>query len=241
MSTPDVPFSARLRAASQQAHSDAESQRYVAALVAGDLDLAAYTDLVVQHHTIYAALESVGDRLRDDPLAGGFVDEALLRLPALEADLAHLLGEDWPDRAVPTLAAAGYAARIRAVCADSPERFIAHHYTRYLGDLSGGLHIGRSVARRYGLSDDFGVAFYRFDGIPRPKVYKDAYRARLDALPLSEPAEAALLEEVLVAYRHNTAVFADLARHVPTETAAGSGGAAGVAGSAAGGGAGVAA
>ncbi|WP_434741398.1 heme oxygenase (biliverdin-producing) [Micromonospora sp. SH-82] len=219
MSTTDVPFSARLRAATQEAHQDAESQRYVSALVSGDLDLAGYTDLVVQHHTIYAALESVGDQLRDDPLAGPFVDEALTRLPALVADLEHLVGDDWPTRTTPTPATVEYADRIREVCADSPERFIAHHYTRYLGDLSGGIHIGRSVARAYGLTDDEGVAFYRFDRIPRPKVYKDAYRARLDALPLSEPAEAALLEEVLVAYRHNTAVFADLARHVPADRA----------------------
>jgi heme oxygenase len=217
MSTTSVPFSARLRAASQGAHEAAESQRYVSALVSGDLDLAAYTDLVVQHHAIYAALEGVGAELRQDPLAGPFVDEDLLRLPALEADLTHLLGPDWADRVEVAPATRVYAERIRTACAGSPERFIAHHYTRYLGDLSGGLYIGRAVARHYGLSEDAGVAFYRFDRITRPKVYKDAYRARLDALPLSEPAEAALLEEVLVAYQHNTAVFAALARHVPED------------------------
>ncbi|WP_428963918.1 biliverdin-producing heme oxygenase [Micromonospora fluostatini] len=217
MSTTSVPFSARVRAASAGAHEAAESQRYVSALVAGDLDLAGYTDLVVQHRAIYAALESAGDHLRDDPLAGPFVDEALIRLPALEADLEHLVGADWAERTTPTPATVAYVERIREVCVDSPERFIAHHYTRYLGDLSGGLHIGRSVARNYGLADDSGVAFYQFDQIPRPKAYKDAYRARLDALPLSEAAATALLEEVLVAYRHNTAVFADLARHVPAD------------------------
>ncbi|MEU5909301.1 biliverdin-producing heme oxygenase [Micromonospora sp. NPDC047527] len=215
MSDTTTPFSARVRAATAGAHETAESQRYVSALLAGELDLAGYADLVVQHHAIYAALEAAGDRLHDDPLAGPFVDAALIRLPALEADLAHLVGPDWADRTVRTPATVAYVERIREVCADSPERFIAHHYTRYLGDLSGGLHIGRSVARHYGLDDGAGVAFYRFDDIPRPKVYKDAYRARLDALPLDEATANALLEEVLVAYQYNTDVFAALAGHVP--------------------------
>lgn len=216
MSTPSIPFSARLRAASEGAHAAAESQRYVSALVAGDLDVTGYTDLVVQHQAIYAALESAADAMRDDPLAGPFVDDALHRLPALEADLTHLVGPDWRERTGPHAETVAYADRIHDA-ARSPERFVAHHYTRYLGDLSGGLHIGRAVARHYGLSGQAGTAFYHFDGIPRPKAYKDAYRARLDALPLTAESESALLEEVLLAYRHNTAVFAALARHVPAD------------------------
>ncbi|SCF06335.1 heme oxygenase [Micromonospora matsumotoense] len=215
MDTPPMPFSARLRAATQGAHSAAESQRYVSALVAGELDIAGYVDLVVQHHALYQALESAAEAMRADPFAGGFVDDALTRLPALEADLTQLAGPDWALRTAPHPATVAYADRIRAVCGTSPVRFIAHHYTRYLGDLSGGLYIGRAVSRRYGLTDGSGVAFYAFDRITRPKAYKEAYRARLDALPLSAADEAALLDEVLVAYRHNMAVFSALARHVP--------------------------
>ncbi|MEV4773532.1 heme oxygenase (biliverdin-producing) [Micromonospora humida] len=215
MDTPPLPFSARLRAATQGAHAAAEGQQYVTALVAGELDLAGYLDLVVQHHALYQALESAAEAMRADPVAGGFVDDALTRLPALEADLTELAGPDWALRTAPHPATVAYADRIRAVAGTSPVRFIAHHYTRYLGDLSGGLYIGRAVARRYGLTDGSGVAFYAFDRITRPKAYKEAYRARLDALALSPADEAALLDEVLVAYRHNTAVFAALARHVP--------------------------
>ncbi|WP_328348037.1 biliverdin-producing heme oxygenase [Micromonospora sp. NBC_00421] len=215
MDTPPMPFSARLRAASQGVHAAAESQLYVSALVAGELDIAGYLDLVVQHHALYQALESVAEAMRDDPFVGGFVDDALTRLPALEADLTHLAGPDWALRTAPHPATVAYAGRIRAVGGSSPVRFVAHHYTRYLGDLSGGLHIGRAVARRYGLTGQSGAAFYAFDRIPRPKAYKEAYRARLDALPLSPADEAALLDEVLVAYGHNMAVFSALARHVP--------------------------
>ncbi|MEU7935464.1 heme oxygenase (biliverdin-producing) [Micromonospora echinofusca] len=221
MSPTSTPFSADLRAASAEAHQSAESQRYVSALVAGDLDRAAYAALVAQHHVIYEALEDAADAMRHDPLAGPFVDDALTRLPALAADLEFLLGPDWRRRIAPTPATAAYAARLGALRAGPPELFIAHHYTRYLGDLSGGLHIGRSLARHHGLTGDAGAAFYRFDRIPSPKAYKDAYRARLDDLPLDEAGRARLRAEVLVAYRHNTEVLAALSHLVPAVYAEG--------------------
>ncbi|MEV8510898.1 biliverdin-producing heme oxygenase [Dactylosporangium sp. NPDC051484] len=218
MNTFTTPFSARLRAETREAHHTTESQRYVSALTAGDLDLAGYITLVVQHHAIYAALEGVAETMRHDPLAGPFVDDALTRLPALARDLQCLLGPGWQERIEPTPATAAYAARINAVCAGSAERFIAHHYTRYLGDLSGGRHVGQCVSRHYGVTSDAGAAFYTFDQIADQKSYKEAYRARLDALALDEDGRTALLDEVLVAYGHNIAVFTDLARLVPATT-----------------------
>jgi heme oxygenase len=222
MNRTDTAFSARLRAETHEAHQTAESQRYVSALTGGGLDVAGYVALVTQHYVIYEALEGVGGTMRRDPLAGPFVDDALTRLPALVSDLRHLLGPDWRQRIEPTPAASAYAARITAVC-DSAPHFIAHHYTRYLGDLSGGRHIGRCVCRHYGVTADAGAEFYRFDRITDPKSYKDAYRARLDALGLAldEAGRRALLDEVIVAYGHNTAVFTDLARFVPASATEG--------------------
>ena len=89
---------------------------------------------------------------------------------------------------------------------------MAHHYTRYLGDLSGGQAIGRVLARAYELEQPEGVRFYDFEDIPKPKPYKDAYRARLDALPLGEDDKAAVLAEVKVAFDLNGALFAELSR-----------------------------
>ena len=210
-------FAARLRAETRDAHQSAESQRYVSALTSGQLDVAGYTALVVAHHAIYAALEGVAETMRHDPLAGPFVDDALTRLPVLAADLRFLLGPRWPEAVEPVSAASAYAARIASACAGSPERFIAHHYIRYLGDLSGGRHIGRCVTRYYGVTADAGASFYRFPRITEPKAYKDAYRARLDALALDEAGRAALRDEVLVAYEHNIAVFTDLGRLVAAD------------------------
>jgi hypothetical protein len=70
---------------------------------------------------------------------------------------------------------------------------VAHHYTRYLGDLSGGQAIGRIIGREFGLDGGVGTAFYSFSEVPKPKLYKDAYRARLDALPLDDVQRARVL------------------------------------------------
>src|SRR5690606_27166383 len=87
-------------------------------------------------------------------------------------------------------------------------RVIAHHYTRYLGDLSGGLAIGRILDRTFEL-EGRGLSFYRFDGV-KAKLYKDGYRERLDALPLTDEQRAKGVTEVRNAFRHNQLVFADL-------------------------------
>lgn len=78
----------------------------------------------------------------DHPVAGPFVDEALRRLPAVEADLVSLAGADWRDELVPCAATVADRERMSEVCVASPERFVAHHYTRYMGDLLGGQMIG---------------------------------------------------------------------------------------------------
>lgn len=84
---------------------------------------------------------------------------------------------------------------------------MAHHYVRYLGDLSGGQAIGRMLDRAFGLGGA-GLSFYDFP--MRPKPYKDAYRARLDELGLSSRENVRIVDEVKIAFGLNQAVFDEL-------------------------------
>src|SRR5690606_9237880 len=96
------------------------------------------------------------------------------RMPALERDMANLEGSD----EIPVLPATrAYADRIVAAAA-TPEGLLAHHYIRYLGDLSGGQVIGRRMARTYGFEGETATEFYGFPEIDSPKAYKDAYREK---------------------------------------------------------------
>ncbi len=103
-----------------------------------------------------------------------------------------------------------YTARIREVGHDWPGGFIAHHYTRYLGDLSGGQIIRTLLQRQYGFETN-GVGFYLFADIAKPKVFKDVYRSQLDAVDWTEEERDRVIAEVGLAFRFNTELFDDLA------------------------------
>lgn len=214
MSTVDVDeptrFSATIRQATWSDHGHAEHAPVMAALVGGGLPLDGYALLLAQLRQVYAALESVAARMSDDPVASAFVDPALARVTAIEADLDHIAGSGWDERLPVMPATMAYRDRLLDGAGASPLRFVAHHYTRYLGDLSGGQHIGRVVRRVYGFEDGPGADLYRFDGIADLALFKDAYRARLDTAPWTEAERAVVLDEVRLAYRLNTELAAGL-------------------------------
>lgn len=204
-------FSARLRAATWSDHGDNETSAYMSALAEGRLARDEYAVLVAQLHPVYDLLEEAADRMASDPVAGPFDLPGLRRRDALEADLAYFYGPRWRARIEPGDATARYCDRLRDVCFDWPGGFVAHSYTRYLGDLSGGQYIGRQVRKTLDLSaGDDGVRFYRFDD--RPKRLKDHYRDLLDAAPWDIGEQDRLIGEVRVAYRLNADLAAALDR-----------------------------
>ena len=210
-----APATARLsvamREGSQAAHTEAEGSPFMAELTSARVNALAVRDYLLRFREIYRTLEVLGAELAAEPAVAAVVDPALDRLPAIEADLAY-----WAQAAgapVPAVlhspATDAYVARLRAVRTCAP-LFVAHHYTRYLGDLSGGQVIGRVLDRELGLGGE-GTAFYAFPGIPKPKPYKDGYRARLDTAGWDAAEQRRVIDEVLVAYELNTAMLADLA------------------------------
>ncbi|MGX7725184.1 biliverdin-producing heme oxygenase [Rhodococcus sp. 5G237] len=208
-----VGFAERIRLETQQAHSDTENSVFVSELLGGKLSTEAHAALIAQTWFVYDSLERIGRGYADDPIAGPFLSDELLRTAALEADLDFLVGSDWRDRIAPLPATVAYVDRLEQVAAVSPEAFLAHHYLRYLGDLSGGQIIRRMLERAYGYERD-GLRFYIFDGIPKTKPFKDAYRAKLDAAPLDGDQQQAVIDEANLVYGLNGALFADLARDI---------------------------
>ncbi|MET0773754.1 MAG: biliverdin-producing heme oxygenase [Candidatus Limnocylindrales bacterium] len=208
-----MPFSARLRDETREDHERAESSPFVTAYLAGRVPIDGYAALQGQLWSIYDALESSAVRLRDDPVVGPFLDPRLDRLPALDADLRRLVGDDWRDRVKPSDATEAHAARIRELARTWPAGFIAHHYIRYLGDLSGGRALGSKARKLYQLEDD-GVRFYRFDAIESPREFKDGYRRLLDDAPWSPAEQARIVAEARTGFRMTGAMFEELDRTV---------------------------
>lgn len=209
---PGAGFAERIKRSSRAEHERAESAGFVVDLMAGRLELAAYAAMAGQLRAVYAVLEEAALAQRGDPVAGRFVFDSLTRTPALDADLAWLLGGR--AAAIELLPATRrYVDRLRAVAFDWPGGFVAHHYTRYLGDLSGGAIIRNRLRSVYGLELD-GVRFYVFDEIAKPKPFKDAYRRLLDEAPWDAGEQQRVLDEVDIAFRLNRALFDDLDRTV---------------------------
>jgi len=203
-------FSDVIRTATFSDHETAAMSGFMTALFEERLPIEAYTSMVAQHWLAYLVLEQAADSLADHPVAGAFVVEDLRRVPSLEADLAHLLGDSWRDQVTSSAATTAYADRMTEVCFERPEAFVAHHYTRYMGDLSGGQMIGRIARRAYQLEPGAGAAFYEFPGIEDLTVFKDGYRTKLDQAAWTADERERLLAEVVVAYRLNTDVFTEL-------------------------------
>jgi heme oxygenase len=202
----------KVRTATRSDHAAAQSVTYFDALFGGRLDRAGYAALTVQLFFVYETLEDAAAVMRADPVAGAFVRDDLARLPALTADLDYLLGTDWPARVTPSAATTEYRARLREVAFTWPAGFVAHHYTRYLGDLSGGQIVQRALAKEYGLADA-GTRFYQFPAV-QPVAVKRHYRQLLDAAPWDRVEQDRFLDEVRLAYRLNVAVLDDLGRVV---------------------------
>ncbi|MEU8249680.1 biliverdin-producing heme oxygenase [Nonomuraea sp. NPDC048916] len=206
-------FADQLRKATWTDHDAAEHTAYLEALMDGKLSRAGYGEMVAQHYYAYVALEETGRSLAGDPIAGAFVRPELERVSALERDLEALYGTDWREKITPSKSTLTYVARINQV-ADWPGGFIAHHYTRYLGDLSGGQVIGKIAQRTYGFEGDQGAGFYSFPGIPDLKAFKVEYRDRLNALDLDEVQRKRVIGETLLAYQLNTEVLIDCGKRL---------------------------
>lgn len=83
---------------------------------------------------------------------------------------------------------------------------MAHAYTRYLGDLSGGQVLGKITQKSLGLSSKEGLSFFHFPGVSSPNRFKQLYRSRMNSIELTEKEKAAVLEEAVQAFELNIQV-----------------------------------
>ncbi|MFB7210704.1 heme oxygenase (biliverdin-producing) [Streptomyces sp. NPDC056255] len=214
--TATTPFSTLIRTASHEQHTEAETSTFMSDLLGGRLGVEAYTRYTEQLWFVYRALEEGAQALHGDPVAGPFIRPELMRTAELERDLAHLRGADWREGLEPLPATAVYAARVAECARDWPAGYVAHHYTRYLGDLSGGQIIRDRAERTWGFArKGDGVRFYVFEEISNPASFKRDYRELLDAVDADDLEKQRVVDECKRAFVLNTAVFRELGEVFP--------------------------
>lgn len=205
-------LSTLLREGTRAQHVRAERSGFIADLLRGRGERTGYVLLLRNLLPAYRALEQGLERHRASPVFAGLAWPALFRARALERDLDTLVGPDWPRIIALLPEGMRYADVVMAASDDAGHRLLAHAYTRYLGDLSGGQVIGRLLGRSLGMGEE-ALSFYRFPAIEDPDAFKRDFRRALDAAsPLVDGAS--VLEEAVAAFELNIALSEAIRRAV---------------------------
>ena len=204
-----MSFSADLKEGTKESHSAAENTKFVASFLRGVVDYEEYRKLLTNFYYVYDTMEQ---RIREteDPMVQAIRSENLERKEGIERDLEYYYGADWKEKQIPSDACNKYCHRINEIAEESPYLLVAHHYTRYIGDLSGGKILKEITARVLKPPAGKGLDFYEFPSIPDAKLFKQNYRACLDNLGTSVPQENALIAEANYAFELNMNMFDEI-------------------------------
>ena len=199
----------RLKEGTKESHSAAENTKFVASFLRGVVDYEEYRKLLTNFYYVYDTMEQ---RIREteDPMVQAVRSESLERKEGIERDLEYYYGADWKDKQTPSEACNTYCHRINEVAEKDPYLLIAHHYTRYIGDLSGGKILKEIAARVLKPPVGKGLDFYEFPSIPNAKEFKNNYRSVLDNLDCDEQQINALITEANYAFRLNMYMFDEI-------------------------------
>lgn len=157
---------------------------------------------------IYKALEEEIERNKENPVyAPLYFPEELHRRAALEQDLAFWYGPRWQETIPYTPATRRYVQRLQEVGRRQPELLVAHAYTRYLGDLSGGQVLRKIAQKALDLpSSGEGLAFFTFPNIDSATKFKQLYRSRMNSLEMTPEVKGRVIEEAKTAFLLNIQV-----------------------------------
>jgi len=207
------PLSKSLKAGTKIVHRSAENVHFVRDFLTGKVPKESYIELLRALYHVYSAMEA---GLRELPKKLRHCDFSVLeRADTLAADLRYWLGtpEGEPvDFGTPSPSTKQYVDQLQLLSKEDPLMLLAHAYTRYMGDLSGGQILQRAAQKAWGIKpEEGGTSFYSFDRVGNSpadlKAFKKTYRASLDALHLSARRADALVQEANQAFLMNILLF----------------------------------
>jgi len=200
-------FAKQIKEGTKKSHSAAENTSFVKSFLRGVVNKQSYRGLISDFYFVYSALEEEVTKLKDHPVVGSLDLPELRRKISLEMDVRYYYGPIWRSLIKPSEACERYVNRIREVAKNEPELLVGHHYTRYLGDLSGGQILKGIAEKAMELGDGEGLKFYEFQNIEDSKIYKQGYREKLNNLPIDQHQADAIIVEANYAFRLNMHMF----------------------------------
>ena len=200
----------QLREGTTKSHSMAENVSFVKSFLGGLVDKSSYRQLVANLYFVYEAMEEQIDQHKNDIAVNAIYFPELFRKTSLIQDLNYYYGSNWLTQIEPSPATQSYINRIRQISYTSPELLIAHSYTRYIGDLSGGQILKKIAKNAMQLPENCGTAFYDFDLIQDDIEFKNMYRESLNNIPLSTKQIEQIISEANTAFNLNMKMFQEL-------------------------------
>tara|TARA_B100001094_G_scaffold39067_1_gene33493 strand:- start:3460 stop:4137 length:678 start_codon:yes stop_codon:yes gene_type:complete len=206
-----MTLSTQLKEGTKKSHNAAENTKFVAGFLRGVLNPEEYRKLITDFYYVYDTMEQ---RIQEtkDPLARVLQqwNVKLFRTAFLQRDLRYYYGPMFRENMIPSEACNNYCHRINEIAEKWPHLLIAHHYTRYIGDLSGGQILKGIAQKALNPPEGEGLHFYDFPYIDDAKAFKTDYKAVLDGLEINQNQIDAIIIEANYAFKLNMYMFDEL-------------------------------
>jgi heme oxygenase len=203
-----------LKKGTSRSHRAAENVHFVRDFMQHKVSVESYKELLGALFHVYSALEEELDRCSNsDSRVRAIHLPSLARRASLLQDLQYFHGDDCAALATalenPSPVAKQYVDRLREIGKSQPLLLVAHSYTRYLGDLSGGQILAKAAVKAFDLSEanGQGTNFFQFEALPNAHTFKHEYRAALDGLRIGQDEADDLVDEANLAFIHNMRLF----------------------------------
>ena len=200
----------QLREGTSKSHSMAENVSFVKSFLGGVIDKTSYSHMLANLYFVYLSLEEAMEKNKDNEFIKPIYFPELNRTESLKEDLRFYYGDDWIKNLQPSEATQAYINRIIQVSEKRPDLLVAHAYTRYLGDLSGGQILKKIAQRAMNLQSTKGLSFYEFNNIEDELQFKQNYKNALDSLPVDQDISTQIVAEANVAFNLNMKLFQEL-------------------------------
>ena len=202
-------LSKQIKEGTKKSHTMAENTGFITCFLKGVVEKKSYLRLLCDLYHIYSAMEEEFVRHQHDSILSNIYYPELFRKESIEKDLEYYLGGNWRDNITQTKSCVDYVSRIKEISNVNQDLLIAHHYTRYIGDLSGG-QVLKGIAQTALKVDDEGMNFYTFKLISDEKEFKNEYRMTLDRLPFDQNEIDVIIDEANYAFKLNMNVFNEI-------------------------------
>lgn len=202
------PLAERFKTQTSETHNVLERHPFLVALCKEQLTPVQYFSHLIDLHCVYESLEralaysqSKEPRLKELSFSG------LERATSIKQDMlcpafSGLYGS-------PSLQAKNYRKHLETLAKEHPLLLLAHVYTRYLGDLSGGMMLKKHIESQWPQA----INFYNFEvllqecAVESVKAFKDLFKAKLNSLEVTAKEQHDLIEEANVAFSLSGKLF----------------------------------